>query len=110
MIDLKSIALNYFYLFSYKNLDALSKMFALESDVHDWENHAEGRDEVVAVYKKIFDSVDSIAVTPRAVYQDNNTVIAELLITINGKEQILVTDVITFDNVNKIISVRAYKG
>jgi hypothetical protein len=37
-------------------------------------------------------------------------VIAELLITINGKEQILVTDVITYDETGKIVSVRAYKG
>jgi hypothetical protein len=37
-------------------------------------------------------------------------VLAELLITIDGKEQILVTDVITFNEIAKISSVRAYKG
>jgi hypothetical protein len=64
----------------------------------------------MAVYNKIFDSVESITVTPRAMYQEGLTVIAELLITIDGKEQILVTDIITYDEIGKIVSVRAYKG
>jgi len=44
-------------------------------------------------------------------YQDGPTVVAELWITIDGKEQFFVTDVITFDEkTDLIISVRAYKG
>jgi hypothetical protein len=110
MSDLKSLSLEYFYYFSCKDLDAVSLMFAPGSVLRDWENSAEGKVDVVAVYEKIFNSVKSIAVTPRAVYQDGDTVIAELLITINGDEQILVTDIITFNEAGKIISVRAYKG
>ena len=109
-MDIKSQILEYFYAFSCKDLDAVSRMFAPGSVLHDWENSAEGKEDVVAVYEKIFNSVKSIAVTPRAVYQDNNTVIAELLISIDGDEQILVTDIITFNKAGKIISVRAYKG
>jgi hypothetical protein len=48
-------------------------------------------------------------VKPLALYQDGNTVAAEVEILINGNETILVTDVITF-NGNKISSIRAYKG
>jgi hypothetical protein len=110
MSDLKSLSLEYFYNFSLKDIDSLSKMFASGCKLRDWENSAEGKEDVVAVYEKIFNSVKSIAVTPKAVYQNNNTIIAELLITINGNEQILVTDIITFNEAGKIISVRAYKG
>ena len=109
-MDLKSLCLEYFYNFSLKDIDSLSKMFASGCQLRDWENSAVGKEDVVAVYEKIFNSVDTIAVTPRAVYEDNDTIIAELLITINGKEQILVTDIITFNEAGKIISVRAYKG
>lgn len=109
-MDLKTQSLNYFYNFSCKNTLALSFMFTSSCFLHDWENDAAGKQDVIAVYKKIFESVESIAVTPRALYQEENTVIAELLITINGKEQILVTDIITYDSDGKIISVRAYKG
>ena len=109
-MDLKSRSLNYFYIFSTKNSTALSFMFASVCFLHDWENDAAGNTDVMSVYNKIFNSVESIAVTPRAIYQDGLTVIAELLITIDGKEQILVTDVITYDEIGKIVSVRAYKG
>jgi hypothetical protein len=109
-MDLKSLCLEYFYNFSLKDIDSLSKMFASSCQLRDWENSAVGKEDVVAVYEKIFHSVDTIVVTPRAVYEDSDTIIAELLITINGKEQILVTDIITFNEAGKIISVRAYKG
>jgi hypothetical protein len=109
-MDLKSLCLEYFYNFSLKDIDSLSKMFASDCQLRDWENSAVGKEDVVAIYKKIFNSVDTIVVTPRAVYEDSDTIIAELLITINGKEQILVTDIITFNQAGKIISVRAYKG
>lgn len=110
MDDLKSLCLEYFYSFSLKDIDSLSKMFASGCQLRDWENSAVGKEDVLAIYEKIFNSVDTIAVTPRAVYEDNDTIIAELLITINGKEQILVTDIIAFNEAGKIISVRAYKG
>jgi hypothetical protein len=109
-MDLKSLCLKYFYNFSLKDIDSLSKMFASGCQLRDWENSAVGKNDVVAVYEKIFNSVDSIAVTPGALYEDGDNIIAELLITINGAEQILVTDVITFNDDGKIISVRAYKG
>ena len=109
-MDLKARSLEYFYNFSSKNSSALSWMFTSVCFLHDWENDAAGKTDVMSVYNKIFDSVESIAVTPRVIYQDGLTVIAELLITINGKEQILVTDVITYDETGKIVSVRAYKG
>ena len=110
MIDLKALSLRYFYLFSSKNLDAIAKMFAPGCRLRDWENAAVGKDDVVAVYEKIFNSVDSITATPGALYEDGDNIIAELLITINGAEQIFVTDIITFNDDGKIISVRAYKG
>ncbi len=109
-MDLKSLCLEYFYNFSLKDIDSLSKMFASGCQLRDWENSAVGKEDVVAIYEKIFHSVDTIVVTPRAVYEDSDTIIAELLITINGKEQILVTDIIAFNEAGKIISVRAYKG
>lgn len=109
-MDLKSLSLRYFYLFSSKNLDAIAKMFASGCQLRDWENSAVGKNDVVAVYEKIFNGVNSIAVTPGAIYEDGDNIIAELLITINGAEQIFVTDIITFNEDGMIISVRAYKG
>jgi hypothetical protein len=108
--DYKKLALEYFYRFTLKDLSAVSDMFSEDIRLHDWENDATGKKDVVSVYEKIFNGVDTIAVTPAALYKDSETVVAELVITINGKERILVTDVLSFDTDGKIESVRAYKG
>lgn len=109
---LKDIAMDYFYLFSKKELTAIADMFDEEIFLEDWENKAYNTAEVISVYQKIFDSVDNISVTPmRLMGDDNNTVIAQIMITINGSERIYVVDIITFNGVTgKIKSIQAYKG
>ena len=108
-MDLKQLANTYFEIFSRKDLNGLVAGFDNNITLRDWENVADGIESVTAVYKLIFDSVETIQVTPIAVYQDGNTVAAELEILINGIEKIFVTDIISF-NGDKIASVRAYKG
>lgn len=109
MSDLKQLATEYFATFSRKDLDGLADMFADSAALRDWTGSAEGKTAVSAANKNIFDSVDTIAVTPLSLYQDGNTVAAEIEVLINGVGKLLVVDVITFDN-GKITAVRAYKG
>jgi hypothetical protein len=109
MSDLKQLAINYFETFSRKDLDGLAKLFTDNPSLRDWTGLAEGKANVSTANKNIFDSVETITVTPTALYQDSNTVSAELDILINGTEKLLVVDVITFEG-DKISSVRAYKG
>lgn len=109
-MDLKLICLEYFETFSRKDLDALELMFTGDVTLRDWEITATGIDEVLAANKKIFDSVESIHVMPLHLYQDNNTVAAEISIDVNGGEHFSVVDVITFSEAGKIANIRAYKG
>ena len=109
MSDLKSIAIEYFETFSRKDLDGLEEMFADNVTLKDWAISASGVVGVVAANKKIFESVETIQVAPLALYQDGNTVAAEIEILINSEEKLSVVDVITFED-DKIASVRAYKG
>ncbi len=109
MSDLKQLATDYFTTFSRKDLDGLDSMFADTAALRDWTGSAEGKANVLTANKNIFDSVDTIVVTPLALYQDGNTVAAEIEVLINGVEKLLVVDVITFDG-DKITGVRAYKG
>ena len=41
---------------------------------------------------------------------EDNVVVAELEIVVNGEEKLLVTDILEFDDDEKIKSIRAYKG
>ncbi len=112
-MTLKDLALNYFEAFSNKDLDKLATMFDDHVTLRDWEMSASGKTAVLAANKNIFDSVESITVTPFKLYQDANTVSAEISIDVYDNDGVtttlIVVDIIEFAS-NKIRSVRAYKG
>jgi len=113
MSNLKDRALEYFTAFSDKDLSTLTGMFDDHVTLRDWEMSASGKTAVLAANKNIFDSVETITVTPLKLYQDDNTVSAEISIDVydnDGVTTVLkVVDVIEFVG-DKIRSVRAYKG
>ena len=108
-MTLKETAIQYFETFSRKDLDGLALMFTDDVVLRDWERSADGKVDMLAANKAIFDAVDTITVTPLALYEDGNTVTAEIEVLVNGDTKLLVVDVITFDG-DKISSLRAYKG
>jgi ketosteroid isomerase-like protein len=108
-MDLKQLARTYFSTFSKQDLDGLEEMFDDDVVLKDWDIEATGKMGVLAANKKIFDSVESIIVTPISMYQENNTVVAEISIVVNGREHLFVVDVLTFFQ-DKIVGIRAYKG
>ena len=110
MNNLKAIATQYFETFSRKDLDGLGIMFTGDITLRDWEISAAGIDEVLAANKKIFDSVEYIHVLPLNLYQDDNTIAAELSIVVSGAITLRVVDIITFNDSGKISSIKAYKG
>jgi hypothetical protein len=107
-------ALEYFTTFSEKDSEGLRSMFSDDVILRDWEIIANGIDEVVDANQSIFDSVETIVVNPVQLYHsitsESDVVIAEIEIIINDDETLLVTDILEFDDNNKIKSVRAYKG
>ena len=113
-MDYKNLALQYFDLFSQKDIKNLKLLFSHNIIDHvtlrDWEISADGLDEVIAANEQIFNGVDTIKVTPLALYQQGNTVVAEIRILVNGTETLLVTDIIDFNDDGKIVNIRAFKG
>jgi hypothetical protein len=47
---------------------------------------------------------------PLHLYQDSNTIAAELSIVVSGAVHLSVVDLITFNDTGKIVSIKAYKG
>jgi len=109
-MDLKNQALRYFYKFSNKDLQALKTMFDASVTLKDWNIDIIGLAGVLDANQDIFDNVESIKVTPLAIYEQNHTVIAELDILVNNLEHLAVVDVIKFNDKGLITSIRAYKG
>ena len=109
-MDIKKQALRYFDCFSNKDLKQLRSFFSNEVYLRDWEIEAKGIEEVMAANKNIFSSVDTIQVNPNSIYLDKNVIIAELEILINTTEKLMVVDIIKFDSLFKISSIKAFKG
>ena len=111
-MNLKELTTEYFAIFSNKDIDNLSKLFDETVVLKDWEIEKFGKSEVISANQNIFDSVDSITVTPVKIFVDENTTASEITIEVdvNGKvEHLNVVDVIEFSSENKILSVTAYK-
>ena len=107
--DLKELAIQYLTTFSNKDIEGLDTMFTDDVTLRDWEASAEGREDTIKATQIIFDNVDTIKVTPLAIYQELDTIIAELTVVINDETTMLVTDVINFVD-GKISNIRAYRG
>ncbi len=107
---MKNAALRYFQTFSKKDINALRDLYSSDVTLNDWEISAKGLDAVLDANSNIFNIAKNITVKPLNVYQDGNTVIAELEITLNACEPIKVVDIIEFTNNGKICAIRAFKG
>ena len=121
MSSILETSLEYFEAFNKHDLDELREMFSEDVSLRDWEISANGIDEVLEANSKIFNSVDSISVTPVMVYEGvdkllmgplgvEGTSIVELEVLLNEKETLLVIDIIEFNREGKIKSIKAYKG
>ena len=108
--DLKSISKKYFETFSNKDIDGLADMFANEVRLQDWEIVAIGKTAVLLANENIFSSVDTIQVSPTSLYCEGNAIVAELKICVDKKTNLLVVDIIEFNEDGKITAIRAYKG
>ena len=104
------ILLKYFEYFSNKDLQNLSNIFDDRVSLTDWDINAVGKESVMNANKNIFDSVNTINVDVIETFKKGNKFSCQLVITINDMETIEVVDVIEFNEKNKIISVKAYKG
>ncbi|WP_152488489.1 MULTISPECIES: nuclear transport factor 2 family protein [Pseudomonas] len=110
MNNLKDLAGKYFNAFSSRDINGVRESLAANVVLRDWEISRQGIDDVLAATASIFASSRTIDVVVVALYLDGSTVSAELEISFDGGAPLLVMDVLEFDAVGKILSIRAFKG
>ena len=108
-MKLIEIAKIYFDSFSNKDIQSLKSLFSKKISLKDWDIEAKGINEVIEANKKIFNSVESIVVTPKNIYQEKFVVICEIDILINKSEKLKVIDILKFNEHKKIEEISAYK-
>uniref|UniRef100_UPI00404766AA nuclear transport factor 2 family protein n=2 Tax=Roseivirga sp. TaxID=1964215 RepID=UPI00404766AA len=106
----KEICLSYLKKYAEKDLNSIEKMFSEDIVLRDWKIRVEGKENAIIETRKNFESADSIEIEVLATYGNENTVAAELKITVNSTEELYVVDVITINSDGKIQSIRAYLG
>lgn len=106
----KALCLDYLEKYAEKDLDGIQEMFSENIVLRDWKIRVEGKEKAIDETRKNFKAADSIAIDVLSVYENTDTVAAELKITVDSTEELHVVDVITFDSHQKIQSIRAYLG
>jgi len=90
---LKTLAKEYFDLFSEKKSREVAEFLSEEVTLNDWDVSCSGKTEVINAMQSIFNSVDTIIVKPIQIYCEQNTVIAELNIIVNKTDILSVVDI-----------------
>ncbi|MCL6265342.1 nuclear transport factor 2 family protein [Flagellimonas myxillae] len=109
-ISNKELCLSYLRKYAVKDLSGIEAMFSEDIILRDWKIRVTGKETAVAETQKNFQAADTIAIAVLATYESDDTVAAELKITVNGSEELFVVDVITFNPEGLITSIRAYLG
>ena len=102
---------DYLDFFENKDIESIYDIFSDECSLTDWNiGTVTGKENVINIYKNIFDSVNTIGVNISHIHEDiTGILICEMVLSIDGGEM-LVADVFEFDDKDLIKSLRAYKG
>jgi len=106
----QEICLLYLKKYEEKDLDSIEGMFAEDIVLRDWKIRVEGKENAISETRKNFHEADTIAIEVLAMYENEDTVAAELKIIVDATEELYVVDVITLNAEGKIKAIRAYLG
>lgn len=93
-----------------KNLEAISAMLAEEVHLRDWNISVYGKAETLRETAKNFAEAETIEIEILALYESADTVAGELHVVVDGKINLYVVDVVTFDAQGMVTAIRSYKG
>ena len=109
-ISNKELCLSYLSKYANKDIKGVAELFDDDIKLRDWKISMVGKENALKETLKNFETVDSIEIDVLSTHESENTVAAELKITINKIEELYVVDVITFNIDSQITSIRAYLG
>lgn len=106
----KEIALDYLRKYASKDLGGIAELLADDVVLRDWKIRVVGKEMAIAETRKNFEAQESIVIDVITTYENEQSIAAELKITIDHTEELYVVDVITFNERHQINSIRAYLG
>lgn len=109
-MKLKELISKYISAFNNQNLNNLRVLFDKNIRLQDWEIDEKGINNVIKANQRIFNSAPKLKVRINRQFFFGKIAICILKIKVNDKTSIDVVDIIKVNNINKIISIKAYKG
>ncbi|WP_350287354.1 nuclear transport factor 2 family protein [uncultured Croceitalea sp.] len=106
----KERCLDYLAKYAAKDLEGIKAHFAEDIILRDWKIYVEGKEAALRETQKNFAAADTIEISVLSTYENNDTVAAELKITVDKTEVLYVVDVVAFTTEGKIKAIRAYLG
>ena len=106
----RNTVISYLKKYEEKNLKAIAELFSDDIILRDWKIRVTGKEKALHETQKNFTSVKSIKIDVLSLYENENTVAAELKIIINNSEELYVVDVVTINTKGKISSIKAFIG
>lgn len=106
----KDISREYFLAFAKKDIQSLARIFDQGIILTDWDNQANGIEEVLLIYEKIFSYMKNFDMKIINVCAEESMVVTELMLKIEGRDSLKIVDIIKFTELGKIKSISAYKG
>lgn len=106
----KERCLDYLRKYAAKDLEGVKELFAEDIILRDWKIYVVGKEDALRETHKNFEAAATIAIEVLATYESEDTVAAELKITVNTSEVLYVVDVVTFNTEGRIKEIRAYLG
>ena len=109
-LSIQELSILYLKKYAEKDLRPIEDMFADDIVLRDWKIRVVGKEAALRETRKNFEAADTIEIKVLSTYENNNTVAAELKITVDQTEELYVVDVISFNEEYKIKAIRAYLG
>ena len=88
----------------------MEDMFENDIVLRDWKIRVVGKEKALEETKKNFEAADFIDIEVLTIFENKDTVAAELKIVVDRNEELYVVVVVSFNPQGKIVSIRAYKG
>tara|TARA_Y100001978_G_C23386017_1_gene287790 strand:- start:22 stop:360 length:339 start_codon:yes stop_codon:yes gene_type:complete len=104
----EKIVKNYIEAFNRKDINFIREILTEDVCLKDWIVNLNGMDNVINMFKEIFNNNDLLKIKLINLISDNDHFAAEIEIEISDKELLEVVDIFKFKN-EKISSIKAYK-
>lgn len=98
----------YFEAFCAKDLNTIVNVLSENVSLKDWNNNATGKQDVLEVFKNIFNTFSKININVQSFSENGSKVYVEMIITLDDLN-INVVDVFTIKKSDSIIEISAYK-